>query len=454
MTNRELQRLHEVVAEAQAEKDRPWEPGEESRPVTFVTDHLSEEGWKLGWRLVGAYRDKHPELFRAYGERELHMESLDLLVEADRTPTIKRLAAALGAKAADEDGTWLISVPLANIQMDRAWAPAGSTAVVRRAWDLDWTPDEPRRFVANNEDVEADLAVYRHLKDRPSAPTRFFRFSDGRVEDTKITAGLGVLQGGARRVAVERAEAKAHYAVAVWWLLSPGESSELLPGLAVWSPQPDHRHQPEHRRFEPDPFATKDRRHGSTFHYDAYQLPGDDVLEAPFRAFDALSQRSAQALLSSAAALYSAESASPGRLAESILDVRRAVECLCVPADGTDHDRRWKRIARRSEAWALIENNRAYSPETVTRLQQRLKNARDIGTHGADSALIDLGWTDQDRALLGGRTALAGDLVLTALYRDLQPMMAAVAAALRHAWREMLARDFHDSAFESLFAAP
>ena len=172
MTHVEMERLWRLVQEAKAEKSRPFEPGEESRPLTFITDHLPPEGWELGWRLVTAYREGHPVLFLNYSQNSLHVESLDLLESAEQPPTVDELANALKEKAAEEESTWLVDVPLANVKMAAAWAPAGETAVVRRAWDVEWKPGQPRPRFTDEAGAEAEFAIFRHLHDRLPPPTR------------------------------------------------------------------------------------------------------------------------------------------------------------------------------------------------------------------------------------------------------------------------------------------
>jgi hypothetical protein len=99
-----------------------------------------------------------------------------------------------------------------------------------------------------------------------------------------------------------------------------------------------------------------------------------------------------------------------------------------------------------------VAEARAYTPQTIAELQRRLINARNIGTHGADAALLDLGWSGGDRPLLGGHIAEDTDLSLAALNRDLSPTLFAVGEALRGAWGAMRAADFDEAAFEKLFA--
>jgi len=102
--------------------------------------------------------------------------------------------------------------------------------------------------------------------------------------------------------------------------------------------------------------------------------------------------------------------------------------------------------------WDRVADARSYTTHQIADLQQRLINARNISAHGADAALIDLGWIGGDRALRFGATAAATDLYSTALQRDLGPMLYAVAEALRGAWAAMRDADFEDAAFEALLA--
>jgi len=451
VTHQQMERLWSFVRDAQAEKTRPWQPGETSRPVTFVTDHLAKEGWKLGWLLVAAYREQHPALFRSYSETDLHVQSLDLLSEAEQPPTLDDLVRALAAKAAEDEGTWLIDVPLANIKMDRRWAPAGSTALVRQAWNNNWKPGEQRSLVAEN-DADDEFAIFQHLKDRPSPITRFYMLGDA-IDDTKRTASLTLIQDGRRQIAVEQATAKAHYALATWWILSPGDWQERPPIVGTWAPQPDQWEEPPHKRYDPDQWISKERRHnGAIYMYEPYALPADDILAAPFAAFQKITLRPAQALLGSTAALYRCEVGSDLTLSERISEVARAIERLCEPANGGQVWKRWSRLSAHFKVWSTLGANRGYSPSRAKELQQRLRNARNISTHGADAALIDLGWTAGNRHLMHGHTALADDLALAALYRDLRPMVAVVGEALQATWHAMLDSNFSEEAFERLFA--
>src|SRR5437870_113076 len=91
----QMTRLRELVHSAQDYVSRPFEPGETSRPFTFFTDHLDIEGWKLGWSVVSALREQHPDLFASFSEVTLHMTALDALLATDEVPSVDELAAIL-----------------------------------------------------------------------------------------------------------------------------------------------------------------------------------------------------------------------------------------------------------------------------------------------------------------------------------------------------------------------
>ncbi len=114
--------------------------------------------------------------------------------------------------------------------------------------------------------------------------------------------------------------------------------------------------------------------------------------------------------------------------------------------------KRWNRLAKRLDIWRHVAEARAYTSVEIDEVQSRLINARNIGTHGADAALLDLGWTAGDRPLMYGQLAAATDLSLAALSRDLNPMLFAIGEALRGAWEAMRAAGFDEVVFEALFA--
>jgi hypothetical protein len=453
MTPQELAELHRLVREADAFAKRPFEDGETSRPITFFTSHLPEEGWRLGWVLVAAIREQHPDLFGFYDEQHLHMDALDVLLAASSPPSVEEIAESLRTAAATEEGEWIVSIPLANASLDRTWAPAGPTAALRRTFGAEHPLAEDSAEAAASDEESAEFDVFHHLGDRLTPPPRIVRFGDGVERDTKRLVSLLIVERGPRQMAVEQARAKAHYAVATWSVLAPPERWHLLPDLASWFPQPDTHHEIEHKRLERDSWISHERRQGAVIReWAPYELPDDSILAAPFEAFAQLERRPAQALLTATSALYAASRGSRAQLSAQIREARRSIECLCEPATGNGNARtRWKHLAQRLDVWQRVAEARAYTPAAITALQQRLINARNIGTHGADAALLDLGWTAGDRPLMYGQLAQATDLTLAALSRDLNPMLFAIGEALRGTWEAMRLADFDENAFEALF---
>jgi hypothetical protein len=449
MTAAELTRLHELLRAAQAVVDRPFEHGETSRPIEFFTDHLPDEAWLLGWKLVAELRRTHPDLFAVYDEQRLHFAALEWMLRAAVTPTLQGVAEALAQQAESEEGSWLVSIPLANVSLGRSWASAGPNAALRPAYD-------GRQEAESETDTsEAEFAIFHHLHDRLPLPVRTIRFGDGTEIDTKRTATLLIVQDGSRLIAVRQAVAKAHHAIAAWAVLAPPRRWHLIPDVATWFPQPDTHHETEHKRLEPDEFISREPRQGAAMRQWApYDLPDDETLSAPFEAFEHLEMRSAQALLSATSAHHAAARGSRALLSTQIREVRRAIECLCEPAQGSTTGAarvRWDRLSNRLEIWRRAADARAYTPATIAELQKRIENARNIGSHGADAALLDLGWSAGDRQLLHDLAA-STDLTLAALSRDLGPVLFALGEALRIVWSRMRTTGFDDEAFEALFA--
>lgn len=403
--------------------------------------------------LVAAIREQHPDLFGFYDEQHLHMDALDVLLAASSPPSVEEIAESLRAAAATEDGEWIVSIPLANASLDRAWAPAGPTAALRRAFGAEPALADDSAEAAASDEASAEFDVFHHLGDRLTPPPRIVRFGDGVERDSKRLVSLLIIERGPRLMAVEQARAKAHYAVATWSVLAPPERWHLLPDVASWFPQPDTHHEIEHKLFERDSWISHERRRGTVIReWAPYELPDNTILAAPFEAFAQLERRPAQALLTATSALYAAGRGSRAQLSAQIREARRSIECLCEPAAGNGNARtRWKHLAERFDVWEHVAEARAYTPVAITDLQQRLINARNIGTHGADAALLDLGWTAGDRPLMYGQLAQATDLTLPALSRDLSPTLFAIGEALRGAWAEMRTADFSDAAFEALF---
>lgn len=447
MSDAELARLRDLLVAAQAQVDRPFEPGESSRPITFFSDHLSEEGWTLGWKLVATLRREHAELFAVFSEQALHRAALEHILSQATPLTVEGIAAALLADRADH-GDWIVEIPLANSSLDRFWAPAGPTAALLQQ-EGDGEKDETER-------IQAAFDAFHHLGDHLRVSGRVLTLGTGQEIDTGRGVSLFIVESGPARIATEAARVQAHYALATWVLLERPAQWHLFPDVGLWAPQPYVQQTVRHKRFERDRWVSREQaRGGALRHWAPYELPRNDVLAAPFEAFEKLERRSAQALLSSTAAWFAASRGSRFLLSQRIREVQAAIECLCEREPGSrGASERWKALADNPSVWDRIADVRAYGRDDVSELQERILDARNISSHGADASLIDLGWRGGDRPLRRKRVAAATGLTGPALHRDLGPLVFSVGEALRGGWRRMREADFDDDEFEALFAKP
>jgi hypothetical protein len=454
MTIEELRCLHQRVHEANAHVQRPFEPGETSRPIEFFTDHLGEKGWHLGWRMVGALRDFAADLFASYGESGLHRAALEAILQAEEPPTLDEIADRLREEASNDAGPWVVVIPLANVSLDRAWAPLGDRAALQRAAESVHIEDPEERRALEETEYVADRAVFEHLGDRLPPASRMIQ-AHGRLVDTGRAVSLISVEQGPPLIAIEAARAKALYALASWAVLSPPTDWRLIADIAVWTPQPALHQRTVHKRFEEGQWVSRERRRGGDYReWGPYELPDDGALAAPFEAFARLDRRSATALLSGTAAVHAGMRATRSQISERVRDVRTAVLGLCEPPPGVrgTADDRWHRLADRFRVWDHVADARAYTAQQIEDLQSRLEAARNISAHRSEAALIDLGWARGGGSMRGrGRTA-AENLTATALHRDLGAMLFALGEALRGTWAVARDTDFDDTAFEALFA--
>jgi hypothetical protein len=179
------------------------------------------------------------------------------------------------------------------------------------------------------------------------------------------------------------------------------------------------------------------------------------LLGLPFRAIEVVREkRSAQALLSASLALFQAARGSRFQLSERLRHVLAAVETLGEPRPGkTMKWGRWSRLSQRFAVHEALEA-RGYSEDLIARAEKRLKDARNIATHGADAVLIDLGFPEgARRALRFGPPAAGDDLAYASLSADLTVLIFAVQRVLGRMLREMDKCEWDDAAFEELFKA-
>jgi hypothetical protein len=442
----DLTDLARRVRQAAAEQREPPPPGG-SKPLLPVEHYLSEEDLTLLWRAVRAVRRLHPEVFGLFTEVTLASLIVDHLAEGDGSITLAELAGRLEVLAG-EDGPWLVSTPICNIAMSESVLQLGTDVVLERAHlGAGWI-DDP----AIDDDQEDPFAVHRLLGDRLRRPTEWLRIGE-RCFDTRRGAHLLTVEEGNPGIALPRARAKAQYAMAVWTILSPPERREMLPDLGIWMPQPHLQFRQRYKRREHGNWITRERdRGGGIWEWEAWPARDVDVLRAPFEAIERRERRAAQALLSASWALFQAARGSRFQLTEQLRGVRTAIEVLCERSPGAGGvDRRWESLTHRLDVWPTVAV-RGYGREDIEELERRLHAARNIATHGADAALIDLGYPKgHERPLRGRPAARSEDLSFSALHADLSPLLGAVRYAVARLFELMRANDWDEAVFEAQF---
>jgi hypothetical protein len=276
---------------------------------------------------------------------------------------------------------------------------------------------------------------------------------DNRRFNTGRGASLLTVENGTAPLALPRARARAQYAVSVWAVLSPPSENELLPDVGMWLPQPSLHWGQHYKRRENDvwPHGERDRG-GGIRTWAPYRAPTADVLSVPFEAMAEREQRSAQALLSSAHALIQGGRRSRIQLSEEIRATIAAIELLCE-REPLAHDafERWSAVAERLKVWETA-GVRAYGPEDITSLHERLRFARNVASHGADAVLLDLGYPENARRQVTRKKEATGtDFAFAALAADLDPLRSAVRSVLGELFALMRTSGWDDDVFEAQF---
>jgi len=258
-------------------------------------------------------------------------------------------------------------------------------------------------------------------------------------------------------LALARARAKAQYALAVWAILQPPADWRLLPDLGIWVQQPSIQLGQRLKKREHQAWIPRERVQGNSIRFwGEYEAPSADILRIPFEAMGRLECRSSQALLSASLAQHMATRATRSLLSERVRDIHVAIECLCErkPGDRGAY-RRWGHVAERFGAWKELAR-RGYDPQGARDLQDRLGDARNVATHGADSALIDLGYPhgEQRKMQKKGRLALGQDLAIPAVQADLSPLIFAVGYVVRQLLLLMSENKWSDTLFAAQFHRP
>jgi hypothetical protein len=435
-------RLDEIDAARQAR----LKAGEVISAVEAMNPLRTDADWDLLWPIVRALRRDHPTVAVKFPENTLAATVVDLVREADDGITLTALAETLDELAASE-GPWLVSTPLANIELTEPLIKlADDAALLRAIPGTDWLDDR------SGGHGESGFEMQKLLGDYLNQVTEWAEL-DNRRFNTGRGASLLTVEEGTAPLALPRARARTQYALSVWAVLSPPSENQLLPEIGIWIPQPNLRWAQRYKRKEDDVWPHKEgNRGGGIWAWAPYRAPAPDVLRVPFEAMAAREHRSAQALLSSAHALVQGGRRSRVQLSEEIRGTIAAIELLCEREPlANDAFDRWTIVAERLGVWEKA-GIRGYAPEDIADLHQRLRFARNVATHGADAVLLDLGYPeDAERRVARRKNASGTDFAFAALAADLEPLRSAVRHVVRELFALMRASNWDDDEFEAQF---
>jgi hypothetical protein len=446
MSQADLPELHRRIQGGAARREKQL-ADQGSIPILPRSEWLTDDDWLRVWEVLRELRREHIDVTVKFPEDTLAGLVVDIVAGVDDPPTLADLAQELDALAATE-GPWLISTPIANIRLSEPVIAVAPEAVLWHAiLGPQWLED---RDAASGDTSASE--VHKLLGDRISQVTEWTAF-DGHPIDTRRGATLLTVEEGVASLALPRARSRAQYAIAVWSLLSPPDDFEILPDLGIWVPQPHIHWSQRFKHKEDDAWIAREQvRGGTASHYAPYTAPGVGVLSAPFEAFAHLDRRCAQAMLSAALNLFNAMRRSRSELSSQLRNTMATLEVLCEKeGEMGAAEGRWSNVAARFDVWKELAN-RGYTQDDLEELQQRLKYARNIATHGADAALLDLGYPEQAQRQVAKTKILPGtDFAYSILAADLVPLRFALRFVLRELFQVVRDSGWDDSVFEAQF---
>jgi hypothetical protein len=439
-SDRLLAEAHRRIAAA---KRRAGRPTEDIQAFGSIEMHIAIDDWPHIWELVWKLREVDPETFNRSTENAAAAACVRVLASLDSAPTLDRLVNLLAGEGG-EDTRHLVLTPLANLAPPADYTELSKDAALIRAPLLD--------------SREADLVgpAREQFGDWIRPSFRLHELRDGGEFDTRNGAALLSEEIGGAPVATDRARMKARYAIAVWSVLRPPSEEEIMADTGTWLPQP-WIHQPQAcTLMQTEPWMRRPAQREWVAHKEYEPPAGEAELQLPFQAFGRVeSSRSAQALLSASWSLAQAGRASRLTLSDRLIKLYAAVAALCDPGirqvSGSEVLTRWNRLAVRVGTWEAIAQTR-YRGLDPQLANERLKDARDIATHGADAVLLDLGYPiGRERKIAGRRVAEPSSLAVASLSSDLSALLHAARHATRTLWLETAAADWSDSKFFAYF---
>jgi hypothetical protein len=443
----DLANLHRRVQDARRQFEEPPTAGS-SKPILPLTEYFDRDAHALLREAVRALRHDHPAEFVNYPEPTVAWFIVEELARHETAPSLADLANRLADQVEQDEGPWLVSTPLANIELADPMIELADDVVLWRAeLGTEWL-DQRYPTVEDN----SEFAVFHILGDRLPRPTRWKRLPADERLDARVGATLLSVERATIGLAVARARSKARYAIASWAVLAPPDGDRLVPDVATWVPQPTFQITEPYKRLEDRNWIPKERSSlGSVRLWRPYEAPASEILRLPFAAMSNLQHRSAQAVLSASLSLLQASRGTRFTLSERLRYVHSALDALCEPAKGRGGiPRRWAKIAEHYRVWAHLAEL-GYQRDEIETAQTRLYAARNIATHGRDAVLVDIGYPPGAVREINRGTLSGVDLGLSGLESDLTPLLSAVRHVLRGLWDDLHA-NWSDTLFDSRFS--
>lgn len=450
----DLQALSAAITRAKRDRDRPFEPGEESRPVLPLVAYIDERGVRGVWGAVSEIRRHREDLYNEFvSERDLFDQIVDVVAEAEEPLDFAGLGTGIDARLA-EPARWLVAVPLANFMVPGGYLRIEEDVAVLESsvQDPEWTPH-------GHSDPERDpFAMFHDLKDRLDGGVRWEREGGHRgALDTRMTAKLFVIESGTERSALARATTRARLALAVWCLLDPPGDKTLWPSLGEWLPRPYVEAGVVHKPYEPGKWTGTTVPSGRiTTQYNEYTVTDKpERLAAPF-----VMMRQADTLLAPRAVLSAAwqlliADRQPGGIqrTDELVHLHTAIDALCdIGLGPDDHDtqKRWNVVTQRFGVWEELKD--VYRPEELDQAQRLGRDVRDVTEHGSDDVLVNLGYPKGARRQVQGKRELTGEQLSLARASFTLPVLRhGVRSVARRLAVDGIENGWDDSRFKGFF---
>ncbi|HEV2999990.1 MAG TPA: hypothetical protein VGW75_04545 [Solirubrobacteraceae bacterium] len=409
--------------------------------------YLSNAEWAQVHGFVRYLARSHPGSFGAYGHDQEIADALVEVLDEDADGTLATHDDIAAALLEATNRSWLIRTPLANVMAPPAVQSLGPDAALAPTYGRNALVDDSARRTRD--------AVRTLFGDDIGPGERFDRTRD-QVIDTRHTASLITRERGTRRVASDRGATRARYALALWTLAAPPEEAmymPLWPTLGNWLPQPWMHQEQGRKSLE----APRNRDSGMHVDYEdddlvLYRPPAEPLASAPFMAMSlAHERRCASALLSAAWPLYLV-----GRLPtdltwlDRLAPVYQARDTLCEPPDGDhgDVEARFKAGVDRLRITKKIRRL-GYTPRDVSAISARARDVRNIVVHGADAALLNLGFPPERVRRVRDRRIPGKELGPAFVQEAITPAFHAVRFLALALLEQALATGWADAAFEA-----